>query len=72
MSPVAFKSAVDDHVLAELRAIIGDDARVRPDQSSRAFRAREAEAEYAFVRAGLGAGFLTVVLLLVDFLGVVF
>ena len=40
MSPVAFKSAVDDAVLAELRAIIGDDARVRPDQSSRAFRSR--------------------------------
>ncbi|MDA0179994.1 FAD-binding oxidoreductase [Solirubrobacter phytolaccae] len=40
MSPVAFKSAVDDHVVEELRAIIGDDARVRPDQSSRAFRSR--------------------------------
>ena len=40
MSPVAFKSAVDEHVIDELRAIIGDDARVRPDQSSRAFRSR--------------------------------
>ena len=40
MSPVAFKSAVDEHVIEELKAIIGDDARVRPDQSSRAFRSR--------------------------------
>ena len=40
MSPVAFKSAIDDAVIDELRAIIGDDARVLPDLSSRAFRSR--------------------------------
>ena len=37
---VAFKSAVDDGVIDELRAIIGDDERVLPDISSRAFRSR--------------------------------
>jgi glycolate oxidase len=37
---VAFKSAVDDAVVEELRGIIGDDERVLPDLSSRAFRSR--------------------------------
>ena len=37
---VAFKSAIDDAVLDELRAIIGDDSRVLPDTSSRVFRSR--------------------------------
>jgi glycolate oxidase len=37
---VAFKSAVDDGVIEELRAMIGDDARVLPDLSSRVFRSR--------------------------------
>jgi len=40
MSPVAFKSAIDDAVIAELRGIIGDDERVLDDLSSRAFRSR--------------------------------
>ena len=33
---VAFKSAVDDAVVDELRAIIGDDDRVLPNLSARA------------------------------------
>ena len=37
---VAFKSAIDDAVIAELRGIIGDDERVLDDLSSRAFRSR--------------------------------
>jgi glycolate oxidase len=37
---VAFKSAVDDSVVDELRAIIGDDNRVLPNVSSRASRTR--------------------------------
>ena len=37
---VAFKSAVDDSVLDELRAIIGDDERVLPNLSSRVNRTR--------------------------------
>ena len=37
---VAFKSAIDDAVIEELRAIIGDDSRVLPDTSSRVFRSR--------------------------------
>ena len=37
---VAFKSAVDDAVLDELRAITGDDDRVLPNLSSRINRTR--------------------------------
>jgi len=37
---VAFKSAVDDHVLDELRAIVGDDDRVLGNLSSRVNRTR--------------------------------
>ena len=37
---VAFKSAVDDGVVDELRAIIGDDDRVLPNLSSRVNRTR--------------------------------
>ena len=37
---VAFKSAVDDAVIDELRAIIGDDDRVLPNLSSRVNRTR--------------------------------
>ena len=37
---VAFKSAIDDAVLDELRAIIGDDDRVLPNLSSRVNRTR--------------------------------
>ncbi len=37
---VAFKSAVDDHVIEELRAILGDDDRVLPNLSSRVSRTR--------------------------------
>ena len=41
---VAFKSAIDDAVIEELRAIIGDDSRVLPDTSSRVFRTPRAGA----------------------------
>ena len=37
---VAFKSAIDDAVIDELRAIIGDDDRVLPNISSRVIRTR--------------------------------
>ena len=40
MSAVAFKSAVDDAVIAELRAITGDPDRVLPNVSSRVNRTR--------------------------------
>jgi glycolate oxidase len=40
MSTVAFKSAIDDGVIRELRAIIGDDDRVLPNISSRMSRTR--------------------------------
>jgi len=37
---VAFKSAIDDAVIDELRAIVGDDDRVLTGESSRVFRSR--------------------------------
>jgi glycolate dehydrogenase FAD-linked subunit len=40
MSAVAFKSAVDEGVVEELRAIVGDDERVLPNVSSRVNRTR--------------------------------
>jgi glycolate oxidase len=40
MSAVAFKSPIDDAVISELRAIIGDDDRVLPNISSRMSRTR--------------------------------
>jgi glycolate oxidase len=40
MSAVAFKSAVDEGVVDELRAIVGDDERVLPNVSSRVNRTR--------------------------------
>jgi len=37
---VAFKSAIDDAVIAELQAITGDESRVLANESSRVFRSR--------------------------------